>query len=354
MARPNFFNENQGRYFPLVQDSMEQPPGTNNLSWLPKPTFVDFGAVMGVNAGYSHTAHHIRLVQIRRNAGRWYFYFIMVEKVSEANVLQHWLVFSRSVGETEYVTSFEEAIPLTQDFPETPPEESASVEISASVNPCPQTIPWSGYLTTGDLTDLEAWMGADIIRNTGYAVVEPALIQSQDGSFVNTINIANADRTRADSPSWCRPLVWTTALDDVYIAATCVTGRLRFEGGYNTNIQQQTTENRIRFAASVGEGAGEVCDPVPLFPGERPPLGGSNLDGALSCNDTIRSINGVGGRTVQLLAGAGVSLSADPANNLINVAVDLNSLKACIDLPPDESGDCVFSVNASESCGPIF
>ena len=343
MARPNFFNENAGRSFPFVKESLQTSGTSSNLDYLPDATVVDFGAEMGVLSGFDETQHKVELAKIRRSGGKFYFYFTTTAPDSSG----YWLIFTRNVGETDYVTEYAIAISTTNLDPL--PEESVLV------GDCNQTPVWSGYLVTGDLTGLAAMLPTDgELTSTSDPQVEPALVRNQKQGLLRSLSLANADRTRADTPDQCRDLVWKHTPEGIYVRDACLTGRIRLEAGYNVLLLQSAIDNGFQIEASVGAGAGEVCGDVPLFDGELPPLGGATLDGAVSCNDTVRGINGVGGRIVPLLSGPGVTITPVPTKNRIDIAVDLSNLKLCIDLPePVDEASCSFPPEESVSCGPI-
>jgi len=350
MTRPNFFNENSGRSFPFTKESLDTLVSPTTLDKIPDSAIVDFGAIMGVTSAYVEGSDEVTLDRVTRSGGKFYFYF----KTTALGAIAYWLVFTRDVGETDYLTEYVDAVAVTAVVEESVSISVSEQSVSVSTTACGVSPAWSGYLTTGDLSDLADFIADGNSVYLGDPVIEPALIKNQSDSFIRSINIANADRTRADTPDECRDLIWKVEPEDVYVREVCLTGRLRFEEGYNADIEQSTTETSIRVGASVGAGAGEACTQVPVFTDELPPFGGDNLDGAFSCSDVIRSINGIGGRIVQLLAGPGVSITPDPGNNRIGIAIDLNSLKACIDLPESvEESECSFSDVAVESCGPI-
>lgn len=342
MARPNFFNENSGRSFPFVKESLQASGSSSNLDYLPDSTVVDFGADMGVLSGFDESQHKVELAQIRRAAGNFYFYFTTTAPDGSG----YWLIFTRSVGETEYVTEYAVAIATSNLDPV--PEESALAGV------CGEMPVWSGYLVTGDLSGLAAMLPADgTLTSSSNPQIEPALIRNQRRAMLRGLNLANADRTRADTPDHCRDLVWKYTPDTMYVRATCLTGPIRLEAGYNVLLIQSDIDNGFQIEASVGAGAGEVCGDVPLFDGDMPPLGGTTLDGADSCNDVIRGINGAGGRIVPILSGPGVTVTPQPAKNQIDIAVDLSNLKLCIDLPePVDEESCSFPPEESISCGP--
>jgi hypothetical protein len=176
--------------------------------------------------------------------------------------------------------------------------------------------------------------GQSISRGTAstVAVVEPALIYNMDRSMVTSMNLANADRTRTTAPDDCPEPTWDYPTGVVFISEKCLQGNIYIKGGYNCEITQDDANNSITIGAMAGAGEGQPCEEVQLFDGEAPPVGSNNslYSGGLLCNETVRSINGIGGPLFTIYAGAGVSLIADPDNNKLTVDVDMQDVTACI------------------------
>jgi len=181
---------------------------------------------------------------------------------------------------------------------------------------------------------------------SGSFEVEPATIQNMAGSYVRTVNVANAERTRSTKPDECRDHCWPFPLKKHYIACTCLEGVIRIKPGYNTNIYQEEYDNKLILEADPGAGEGPACGPVPLFAEEDAPRDRTTLDGGLTCDEVIRSINGVGKQFFAITGGAGVVVSAVPEQHKIVIDVDLHNLAACIDLPDQGS---LSSMSSSES-----
>jgi hypothetical protein len=186
---------------------------------------------------------------------------------------------------------------------------------------------WYGYLVTGDMADLVAYLPSDgTVAST--AILEPALVQILTASYVVSLNLANMDRTRAEAPVGCTPIVWPFPVGVNYVNARCFTGIVRFMAGYNATIEQDTHQNAIILGAAVGAGAGQPCEELLLFTDEGlHPLG--PLSGGPPCNTVLRSINGVGGPLYNFTAGAGVSLAPQPDHNTLSINVDMTGLALC-------------------------
>jgi len=192
---------------------------------------------------------------------------------------------------------------------------------------------WGGYLVTGRLADLLTVLPGDgeVTGAVGAGLVEPALVQNDANSYIGSVNVGNADRTRVDAPGDCPPLTWPhdTGEDVIFVNASCLRGDIRFKPGYNAIVRQESDTNLLIFGAEVGAGEGQPCDQVPLFDGEVPPAGSALLEGGPRCNEVIRSINGVGGKFAALLGGTGVTVTQLPASNKVVVDVNMGGLAAC-------------------------
>lgn len=192
---------------------------------------------------------------------------------------------------------------------------------------------WSGYLVTGKLDALRRLLpneGDTIGRTTG-GVIEPSLIQNMALTFVSSVNIANADRTRTTASAGCPTVEWPypTGSDVIHVNAQCLRGDVKIKPGYNATVRQDSSDNAMVISGAVGAGEGEPCGEVPLFPGEIAPDGSSLLSGGLRCDEVIRTLNGVGGRFLVVRAGLGVKIDSDPATNTLTVDADMNQLSVC-------------------------
>lgn len=345
MARPNFFNDNQGRTFPLVQHFQEElevsesslsAPMIFSMLNLPNSALVDFGATLGVQAYYTEATHVVYLSAVKRQGDLFIFEF----RSTAPGLTDSVLSFSRSVTSTAYEVEYVDATPLDS-------------EASASESTCVDDPAWSGYLATGTMEDLRLVLDNDGDKLKGDengALVEPALIQNMSELYARSINLANADRTRAENPDNCIPLQWSFDSQAHYVTQVCLTGPVRFVEGFNTVITQDTPGNRIIIGAEVGAGQGEPCDEVPLFTGETAPAGAVRLTGGPGCNELIRSINGIGGRRVAIAGGNGVTVEPDPANHRVIVDINFADLAVCYDGIDPEESDC--SETSQSLCGP--
>ena len=96
-------------------------------------------------------------------------------------------------------------------------------------------------------------------------------------------------------------------------------------------ITQNSFTNTIQFVARLKAGLGEPCEEIKLFPQEDPPIGAANnlLAGDHYCNETLRSINGLQGPSLNLIAGVGVSMLPNTITSTLIVNINLKDLQTC-------------------------
>ena len=321
MARPNWYNDNRNRHFPFLKNTVgvaTPETGPVTMRELPNDFIVDCGFVMGSESDFIEVDHNVSLMKVNRTGNVVQFTF-----VSDAPQLAGVpLVFTRDVAEEDYAIEHVES--------ETGPSTSASTSVSVGIE-CDEPL-WSGYLISGIMDSIVARLedGEEILQEQGDAVVEPALIQNLANTILNSINLANGDRTRSTAPEGCDTLVWPHEIGIIFPGARCIQGDVRWKPGFNCVILQSGADNSITIGANQNAGEGQPCDEVSLFPGESPPLDNSTLlTGGALCRETLRSINGCGGPQLNFLVGNGVSIIPDPINHVITIDVSLGNLIIC-------------------------
>jgi len=333
--RPGFYNDNAARHYPLVSAPHELQTPDGDPVLLPKSVFVDFGAIMGMDAGYVAGSHRIYLRKICRFGDRFLFEF----RSDAPGTFGTSLFFSRELSDDINQTEYQDSQNWDQDECSLDSESSAQSSTpsssSSSSDGCPDEPLWSGFLICGDLSELAELMasgavliGSDDIR------IEPALIRDLAMGHVRSINLANDDRTRVDAPDGCDEIVFPFPTGQTYVRARCLTGALQLIAGHNTVLTQDQFDNSITVSAEVGAGEGEPCEQVALFAGEAPPDGRTLLDGALGCNEVLRSINGIGGQFFDIIGGQGVAVTSDPETNTVSIDISMINLAICA---PSES-----------------
>lgn len=314
MPSPNWFNTNANRSYPFVDRTVDRP-GSGEVRNLPDSAIVDAGFVMGTGAGFDAALHAVRLARVRRLPFEIEFEF---ESTAPA-MFGSKLVFRRDITEPGYVTEDADS------------DASYGLSLSDPDEVCLEPL-WSGFLVTGPvdaLLEMLADSDWELTGGAGQGAVEPALIQNLSGEYVSSLNLANDDRTRVDSPDGCDVTSWPEPPEPLYLNAACLRGAVSFSPGYNALIEQADTDNTLTFRAEVGAGAGQPCNEVPLYPGEAPAAGTPLLSGGPACGQVLRSINGVGGRLFDVLVGLGFQLTALPDENKVVVDCNFSGLALC-------------------------
>jgi len=331
MARPNFFNDNRNRTFPFEESTagVDTPSsGIFTMLQLPDDVIVDCGFIMGPESGYVEGTHTIYLYKISKVSATQINY----EFRSDAPALvSSPLIFARQVTDADYITDFQES-----DIPEyLPASQSLSLSLSESEFNivCGEPF-WSGYLVTGSVGSLSARLsvGSTVTRSSDTEVlVHEALVQNLTASQAVSLNIANADRTRALRPEDCPPNEWDFTTGEIYINRECLQGPIVIKGGYNLSLSQSDSTNTVRAGAVLNAGSGVPCEEVKLFDAETPPIGASNplLEGDFYCNQALRTLNGLEGPDFTFFAGTGVAITADASTHRVIIDVNLIDLSLC-------------------------
>lgn len=356
MARPAWYNENSGREYPFVHERI--PWSTWNTEgrgtyaqWQNYDKFLghteallDFGCVMGIQAEFVEGVHSVWLQSVW-NLGN----YIEFEFRSDAPGLAHYkLVFTREVDDEGYEVNYASATPEDDySWSANPYDE---FELCNRLDGL-----WEGFLATGDIAELAAaFSNKNTFGDAGNLKIEPSLIQNLSQSYLRSLTVINTNRTRATNLDECRPLCWPNQeLDEQFIVGSCLEGNIRFSEGYNCRIEEDQYTSTLIFHAELGQGAGEARNEVPLYSGEGKPQGRSFYDGALGCNEVVRSINGIEGPHVEVAAGQGIEVDTYPSSHLIIVRVNMQDLTGCFDQEASTSLDQLeYDADPCE-CGPL-
>jgi hypothetical protein len=321
LSKPGYYNDNRNRAYPFIERTAGvDTPATGPLRMvqLPNDWIVDCGFTIGADIGYDPTVSKLYLARVYRQQDRLYFQFAVGGEAA--------LTFVRELDLEGYGIEY-------LDW-SGPADGSQSQDIP---DLCLAT-PVTGFLVTGPLTKAEVDKyladGDEIVQDTPLAaIVEPALVQSQYRTRLLSIKLANDDRTRYESPMGCDPVEWSYPVGPgvLHIQPGCLYGPLRLRPGFNSLIQQDPDHNSLTLGARKNAGEGEVCGQIQLSDQDLPPVGHEDgaLDGALRCNETIRTINGRGGPRLTILPGPGVNVLSYSADHAIHVDVNLNELTTC-------------------------
>jgi hypothetical protein len=96
-------------------------------------------------------------------------------------------------------------------------------------------------------------------------------------------------------------------------------------------LGQVTETNTLQFSAVINAGDGQPCQEIKQFPSEAPPADAVNnlLTGDFYCNEVFRSINGLQGPDLTIIAGTGVTVTSNSATNTVLVDINLTDLSTC-------------------------
>lgn len=321
MASPGFFNENENRAYPFSVGATNPP----------EPLVVDAGFVAGPRSRFASGTHTVTLVAVRRQGS--FFYLDFTSDAPELFGVP--LTFSRHEGDDDFATEFVDS--GTAGTSASSESGSVSASDSAASRVCDEPL-WSGFVVTGRMAAFAALLPAD--GEAAYAAeVEPALVQNLSEAYVTQFAVANTDRTRVSASPDCDG---EGPPDDevIHTNATCVLGDVVLVPGYNCTIRQSSIDNSITLGAAVGAGAGEPCEPVKTHAAEQKPAGSDLLEGGPRCNQTVRAVNGVGGPMLNLIAGAGVTITSLPEENKVQINVNMSGLALCYDSISARSESC--------------
>lgn len=323
MASPSWFNENENRAYPFTL-------GENNPA---RTLVVDAGFVMGAKSRFGSGTNIVQLVAVRRSGS--FFYLDFVSDAPELfGVL---LTFSRSISDDDFATEFVDSGTAGLSASSDSKSGSQSHSDSISTRLCDEPL-WSGFVVTGRMSKFLEILPTD--GTLSYlAKVEPGLIQNLSAAYVSQISVANVDRTTISAAPGCDGPPDST--DEIlHVNATCIIGDVVFVPGFNTTVTQNLTDNSITLGAVVGAGAGEPCEPVKTYPQETVPSDSSLLEGGPKCNETLRSVNGVGGPLLTLIAGNGITITSMPSENRLIVNANMTGLALCFDSISHRSESC--------------
>jgi hypothetical protein len=351
MSRAGFYSDNELRSYPFQSGAL----GVN----LPTYTIVDFGCVMKPGSEFVEGTHKVWLYQVSKNNQSYKFEF----KTDAPGLAGRSLVFEFYEDDAEFTTRF-----ATDDV-----ALGSSASWGSGVD---SEIKWEGYLVIGILgyanyaliPDLPIgailwdsppdngleWKSGSFLMEQIYPItigsspadttgavggtVEPALIQNLSNAYVRKISLANKPRTKATPPVDCYSSSSTGPKPNV-INAVDIVGDIKVKPGYNCDISVSVADNAMTISASVGSGSGEPCSEVPLTSSEAPPEDSELLSGGPQCKDTVKTVNGIGGREIRIVGGLGV------------VVTDSNELPNTIIVTPDHHGMTLCNNYATSSIG---
>jgi hypothetical protein len=185
--------------------------------------------------------------------------------------------------------------------------------------------------------------------------IEPTLVlpvpEYAGGPGRGTVYVYDKRRTTYVPPAPCaHAITFPPPHPSEFILQCAVTTPVRLSGGHSSTVSQSILQGTITIDASPGKGdLGFACDDLPLFEGEESPT--DRLDGALTCKDVFRSINGMQGPDVTIAAGTGVQIGSYPQINRIVIGIDASGTSNCASFNPAEIVQCIPADTEGRSCG---
>ena len=314
MPSVGFYDENLGRSYPFLHNTLGRDDiASSFLESLSNELIVDFGCTVEPGSGFIDGTHKIYLYSVERADGEVTFEF----RSNAPGLIGRSLIFTRETTSTDYEIEY------------------ATADMDEVSEPCQNNIIWRAYLVTGTMSSLTTdgtWVAA---TSEDYVQVEPAQIENQSQAYVRAIHLANGDRTRAETAGSCIDYEWPFELADIYVNKRCLENTISIIEGYNCDISIENN-NTITISAGVGAGAGEPCEEVRLFDSETPADGETSLSGGPKCDEVLRSINGIGGRSIAFTAGTGAQITTFPDSSLIVIDLNMKGLSTCSDIPSED------------------
>jgi hypothetical protein len=304
MPKPGFYNDNEYRAYPFVYRVID----SDNL--LPNSAIVDAGIVLGLDAFDSDVRDYIIwLTRIERTATGFNFVLAYAEKNVEAATTE--LVFSRPDTDDQWVTVFSE-----------------TAHTADSADPI-----WEGFLVIGPLADLRKTIAVNQTLQFARAdyQIEPGLVQNLHNAFLRSITVANYDRPRIPA---CNSTASASNVRAVIVNKHKLAGDVRLKEGYNCQITQTDRANELSITAIKNAGMpvdAELCahgSELQLYEDEPFGVDGTEIvtinnvlterqkqskfySGGPACSDVISSINGLSDSNINIIGGAGVTVSTD-------------------------------------------
>lgn len=304
----NWLNENQFRDYPLIRHNAPRA--------IPTGLIADFGAIL------PFPVRDVWLYQITRAGSTITFEF----KCTSSEAI---LSFTRAMTAVEHTTTW------------------ATAGETEECDPRPE---WFGFLTTGQMSTVDEILPGDgvvTLTDTDW-LVEPVAVQRVDAGGIESINLANYDRTYTDVAPGC-DLVETPLSGQLIIDSRCIVGDVEFVEGFNCLIRQSPADSRLTFMAQRGEGDGVPCAEIPL--GGQTSLSLSPyLSGGPRCEDLLRTINGVAGPHVRVTGSKGVDIyqhASDP--NILVIDLTGRSAVNCVAALEAPSSSSSSSMSSSSS-----
>lgn len=323
MAKQGFYFDNMFRSYPFVDPAVEPP--------IPKETVVEFNCAVNYGSGFIDGVNTVSLYSIEKTIDQ----LILEFKCDADGLIDKSLVFSVNYPATELTYSFS-SVKLDEGY-------NSNSSSSSSVAGIDEDLLWDGFIIFGNIDAItdSMYVGETVIVDSSY-VIEPTLIKNLQSADVQSISIANQTPEQATPASGCGedPLV----LYENLVYHEGLIGDIRFVDGYSCNVTLSSARNSVTFTATVTDAIkGQFCKDEPssikypstLIPGikmgtdQEIPDGSELYSGGPTCKDTIKSINGMGGKRLWVVGGKGITLTSTQADYLISIEATLNGLAIC-------------------------
>lgn len=330
MAQVGFYANNRYGAYPFAPESVT--PGDAfpaSVAQLPYAWIVDARFTFYPRAEHDPATDVVRLVAVRRTGSNAIFEF----RSTSAALADVPLLFTRPLSGARYAS-------------ETVESESYGEDVGNGDDASCEDPLWEGTLVTGDLTSLfdgtvDGWQ---IVGSSTAAIVEPALLLDLRRAWVESLNVANRDRTRQMAYAGeCEPPAWGHPVDGLVGIVECLNGPVEFSEGYNCEVSQSDRSNAIVFRARVGAGRGEPCGELPWSDDDAPPISTSanprpaRYTGSWLCDEVLRSLNGAVGPRIALFGRSGILVREFPEES--RILVDVGS-RGVVCPPRSTSASC--------------
>lgn len=290
MARTSFYDDNRFRRYPFLSTDDTEVSTVDNTR-VPDSVLLDCGFRFYAGSNFSDAARNV----VWLDSVSWDGTHVTLSFATDA-LPAVWLVFTFAQAAQESQVAF------------------GTVAYSGDDGICSDQLLWDGFAVLGSAADLIAWAGSPRELDVSAHILEPSCSQNMDKSYVRSISLANRRRVRTtDVPGAERPIL---------VNSKCLQGPARFEEGVNCIIDYDTRRNGLIISGSVGAGAGQVCEELPVVSGESSPDGGNLLSGGPACTEIMKSINGLPGPNIIMRGTSGVIVERDADNaHQINISI---------------------------------
>ena len=337
MANQGFYFDNMFRAYPFLDSTL----GIN----IPEETVLDFRCFILSEVGFITETSKVWLYKINREGNYFTFSFACDASGLSGKLLE----FTKTLDDKEISYIFS-SIEENVDLQNTDGGYSSGFE-------CVNSILWEGYIIIGNLSKLANIIaeGESVYDYDKLTQVEPSLIIDNQKNYIQSINIANKIANRVTTPEGCYESSSSSSSSfsfyppqesDIIAYQTCISGDVFFSNGYSCDVSISNVDNSVSFTPDAfnsekGKFCGnepEVRYPSTLVPGIKVGIAHSLIKGSVlysggpACPDTLKSINGINGKRLWILAGTGISITENNQSNSLAISATLSGLAVCSNL----------------------